>query len=112
MKWLGSVLKYIHSSGRPEAHRNLLMIRAVDLSEICDNFVPFAPPPAVIDGTEFRVGWEWTSRERDLSVLINSESIWVLRLVDGGRRELIERPTIDDLKTAVRSFFEGWEPQT
>jgi len=113
MNWLGPVLKCINSrSEQPELHRNVLMIRAVDLSEICDRFVPLAPEPMVTVRTDFGVGWEWAARGRELMVLVNSTGSWALRLVDGERRQLLERPAFEELKTSVRSFFEGWEPQS
>ena len=125
MNWLGPVLRHLNSSERPEAHRNLLMIRAVDLSDICDRFVPLAPEPIVTTREDFlplapeptvttpagfRIGWEWPTRGRQLMVLVNSEKSWVLLLVDGEHRELVERPAFKVLETSVRSFFEGWEP--
>jgi len=123
MNWLGPVLKRINRSEHPEPHRIMLMIRAVDLSEICDRFVPLAPEPNVVGqvahfnqsfatGTEFGIGWKWAARGRELIVIVTAARSWALRLVDGERRQLLERPAFEELKTSVRSFFEGWEPQS
>ena len=110
MNWLASVLRQINKCERPEAHRNLMMIRVIDLSEICDRFVPQAPEPSVACDLEFRVWWIWRSRE--LVVGVAGDGVCTLSLVDGEHRSRVEGPNFEQIKTSVRSFFEGWEPRT
>lgn len=112
MNWLADVLKQIRDCGEDEPRCYQMMIRAVDLSEICDKHVPLAPAPSIARSAgDFYMGWWWRDAKRTLTVDIDKKCTSTLLMRDGAHSSLTERCDFEVLKSAVQNFFDGWKPR-
>lgn len=125
MIWLVAVLQRIDSDRRVHIEaRNQLKLAVAEMSGICDVHIPQAPAPQyeiVEDEAAFahyfgKLGWFWAHEHRALSVETNGTRDLMLRLMH--RCDGVVHSTMfgtlshEQLKSAVLSFFDGWNPPT
>ena len=113
MNWLAPTSRKIRSSGVGFLEADTMVLSLITLSNICKRHVPLAPEPQVeaLEGGELHLSWYWVDKERVCTISVAPESPVTLTMTDSGRAQIIERPSYEQLKTAVCSFFDGWVPR-
>jgi len=95
----------------PSEQRDVLVLWVSELSGICDSFVPRAPIPQLDSIDRYDLLLRWEHGERELTIFVHPETLRVtLHLRHWSKVNITSGPSHDQLKTAVRSFFEGWYP--
>lgn len=96
-------------------HRDTVILWASELAGICDSFVPDAPQPILgsdpAEGT-IELSWLWQRQQRAIGVTVEQGDLRAsVTMIDRGDTHVTLRPSHDQLKTSVRSFFEEWVPR-
>lgn len=117
MNWLHDISRAIRRSDAPYLQKDKLVLTLITLSSICDKYVPQAPAPEFeeVDG-DLCLSWARVMKERNLTIFAPAHAgpflpPMMLSMYDSGREQDIDQPSYDQLKTAVCSLFDGWEPR-
>lgn len=110
MNWLQPLTDSILAERRmPGEQRRTLVLWATELSEICDRHVPRAPAPMLLlPGHLMQL--VWTLNDRFFAVSVTPDSRAILAMNDPNGTHLQDDPSYTELRTHVRSLFEGWKP--
>lgn len=112
MNWLHPLTERIlaerHIHGE---QRRALTLWVNELSEICDRYVPNAPTPELVlsdSSNLIQVNWILNDRYFAIGVTPGLRLLLVLNDPKGTHRQ--DDPSYAELRTHVRSLFEGWQP--
>lgn len=114
MNWRTPVCQEI--VGRKEFsldQRDTAVLWVSELSALCDLWVSRAPAPHVERDPEngaLMVSWLWQAKQRCFSLCVDTDLSVSLLMMDQAIAQTVEKPSHDVIKSAVRSFFEGWVP--
>lgn len=111
MNWLHPLTEKILAEREfPGNQRRALVLWVNELSVICDTHVPRAPAPELVLGDSKLLQVNWILNDRYFAIGVTPGLRLLLIMNDPHGTHHQEEPTHQQLRTHVRSLFEGWQP--